>query len=359
MIDYEELALSFVESEEMRECFRNTLLAGDDPVRINQYYCDIIVGSRASVDKKLEVLRKLTPCKETKDLINAAEIALAERKSIVGDVFLVTMNYPYEQDSKGYSGEKFERQPCLTFDKVMELINKETQIELNREKETIEQGLDRFWYEVEKFIPDENNELVHKISWVLNAKGEIMFFELGKIFEKHCHSEDRKDDDWRAWFHWEGSNNWEYPPIPFDFGDIITIDMRPYYDKLNGVIVRIGDNHDCCSIACVYTDEDGYLYCSTLKHDLHGVLTKVSPLYRAKRFVGELPENEIALKSISESIKKIPSTKRAIEHDRFWHNHELAEQIDNYLNSDEYKRMKGSFGCSWDEFKERFSEFLT
>ena len=357
-MDYKEMSLSFIESEEMRECFRNTLLAGDDPVRINLYCRDIIIGSRAGIDKKLAALRKLPTCKKTSDLINAAEVALAERESIAGDVFLVTMNYPYEENSTGYCGEKFMRKPCLNFDKVMELINKETISELDYTKEIIEQCVERVWYEVEKYIPNGNHDLLHKITWALNAKGEIMFFELGELFEKHCHPKDKKDDDWGAWFDWEGSNNWTYPPIPFNFGDIITIDMRPYYDKLNGVIVRIGDNHDCCSVACIYADEDGCLCIDTLKHNLHGTLTKVSPLYRAARFVGELPDNEKVLQTISDAIKRIPATYELCENGRTWHNHELAKKFDEYLYGDEYKRKDGHFGCSWDEFKERFSEFL-
>ena len=109
-------------------------------------------------------------------------------------------------------------------------------------------------------------------------------------------------------------------------------------------------------MACIYIDEDGYLRCDTLKHNLHGCLTKVSPLYRAERFVGELHEDELILKSISEAIKKIPATKKAIENGRFWHEHALAELMENYLYARPYKKKEyNNDDRSWDEFREQFS----
>ena len=47
MTDYIELALSFIESNDVKDCFRNALLTNDDSVRVQSYCCDIIVGSRA------------------------------------------------------------------------------------------------------------------------------------------------------------------------------------------------------------------------------------------------------------------------------------------------------------------------
>ena len=354
-----EIALKFIESEEMRECFRNTLLVGNTRLRFDpERNCrDFIVGSRASINEKLAALRKLPPHKDTLDLIRVAEIALAERDYVKDNVFLVTLRYPYFDD-KRLDNTYDDRVPFLSFESVMNWIKKQTDRECELNEETLEQCMNRVWYEVEKFVPDENSELELKITWALNAKGEIMFFEIDDRFDEKYKIRDisgeNEDNDWRAWFDWEGSDNWEYPPIPFDFGDIITIDMRPFYEDIRGVIVRIDDNCNCCAVACIYCDEDGYLYCRTLKHDLHMVLTKVSPLYRAEVFKGELPENERALRIISEAIKKIPSTEKISEVGTVYRRHELADQIDDFLYSDDYKKKNGYFGCSWDEFSKRF-----
>ena len=89
------------------------------------------------------------------------------------------------------------------------------------------------------------------------------------MYSSYIHED---DDEIRAWFDWgTHCGDWTYPPIPFDFGDIITIDMRPFYNDFNGVIVRIGDNYDCCAVAYIYVDENGLLGCETLKHHTRGI----------------------------------------------------------------------------------------
>ena len=83
-MDYFEESLKFIESEEMRECFRYTLLVESARLKYDPMLnCgQFIVGSRSSITEKLAALRKLPPHKETLDLIKAAEFALAERESV-------------------------------------------------------------------------------------------------------------------------------------------------------------------------------------------------------------------------------------------------------------------------------------
>ncbi|MCL1995023.1 MAG: hypothetical protein FWG63_02365 [Defluviitaleaceae bacterium] len=344
----------------MREYFRNTLFAGNISPRLSynpiSYCCDFVVGSRAGIGDKLAALRKLPSCKETTDLINTAEFALSERASVKDNVFLVSLHFPIDVADKN-SNAWYERVPFLTYESAIKWIHKETKKNCELYSETLEQCANRIWYEVEKFVPDENGELELKITWTLNAQAEIMFFEIDYAYDKKYKISgcvDDEDSDSLAWFHWEGNEELAYVPVPFDFGDIITIDMRPFYEEYRAVVVRLGDNCDCCSVACIYCDEDGFLHCSTLKHNLSGTLTKVSPLYRAEVFKGDLPENEKVLAIISEAIKKIPSTEKTEKDGSIWRNHELADKFDDFFYSHNYKRHKDSIGCSWDEFKEQF-----
>ena len=348
MPDYCELALSFIESEEMRECFRNTLLSRNPHLieDLVSYCCDFIIGSRASIKSKLSALRKMPVEQIVCDLIDAAESALSECKSEENGVFLATMHFHYDT---GRSEAGDERKPFLTFESVEKWIAHETAL-YKEGLEHEEEIVDLLWYEVEKFIPDTSDELQRKFTWTLNALGEIVFFEL----DYHYAERALRMYDWEKCFPWQGSGNWEYPPVPFDFGDIITIDMRPFYKDIRGVIVSIGDNYGCCAIKCIYADKSGLLYCNTLKHDLDMVLTQVSPLYRAKRYDGELPENEKALKTIADAIKKIPSLTSITENGIEWKEHELAEQFTDYLYSMQLERKWRDRGCSWDEFKEHF-----
>ena len=357
MNDYFETALSFVESAEMREYFRQTLLAGKIPTRLRfnpvRDCREFIVGSRASIDSKLAALKTIPPSKDTLDYIRVAESALVEKKSVKDNVFLVTLNYPYNKDNEPDVWEN--RKPFLSYESALKWIHNETSRQVDLSGENPEKLMDLIWFEVEKFISGEDGDLVHSITWTLNAEGDIMFFELGDDFKKYkirsCEAEDNDD---LVWLGWEGSGNWEYPPIPFDFGDIISIDMRPFYHDFRGVIVRIHDNCICCAVACVHCDEDGYLYCNTLKHDMNCLHTKVSPLFRAERFVGDLPDNERSLEVISDAIRKTIPEDVINEGGYCIRNHNLANQFDDFLYSREYERKDGYSGCSWDEFKERF-----
>lgn len=346
-----ELALKFMESEEMCECFRNTLFSEKKTTRADSDVCqDIIIGSRSNIEDKLAALKKLPPTKETFDLINIAETAMSELKTAENSVYLTTLHFPY---GTGTTETWEERKPFLSFELVMRYIQRETAEQCELYEESLEQCMERIWYEVEEFIPDDNGELLHKITWTLNAKGEILFFERSNDLKKRFLHQDG-NDDWGTWLDWEGSGFWEYPPVPFDFGDIITIDMRPFYEAFHGVIVRLGDNRDGCAVACIYCDEDGNLYCSTLKHNMHKDLSRISPLYRAETYAGELPENEQALKMSSAAIKKIPSVNADKNGEYVWREHEIADQFDEFLCRGDYKKQKGAFGCSWAEFQDKF-----
>ena len=77
---------------------------------------DYIVGSRASLEKKVAAFRKIPPNKETDALINAAETALAEKAKSPNDVFLATLHFPYET---GDMDTWEERKPFLSFEAVI------------------------------------------------------------------------------------------------------------------------------------------------------------------------------------------------------------------------------------------------
>lgn len=75
-------------------------------------------------------------------------------------------------------------------------------------------------------------------------------------------------------------------PVPYQPGDVLFIDCRPYAPGAFYCILKeVGD--DCCGIQCEYVDEKGNLETGALKHGdyffNHGkVYQYLSPLYRAK-----------------------------------------------------------------------------
>jgi hypothetical protein len=343
-LDYYETSLEFIESDEMREHIRNTVLLGNIPDKMrvinpDRDCRDIIVGSRAGIDQKLEALRKMPPDTETLELIKVAELALADTKTTCNNVFLLTSYYEHSiDDLMPWS----EREPCLSFESVLEQIRLETAGQCKMFEETIEQCMDHVWYQVEKFIPEGNGKLVHKISWHLNAKGEIIFFELGDDFENLT---DDSPESW-AWWDWKDRESVGDISTPFDFGDIVTIDMRPFYTDVRGVVVRSGDTREAGS-NCIYADDEGFLHYGIFHHNFIWYPPMISPFYRAERFKGKLPENEHMLEKISEAIKKVPSIDKAD-----WREHPLADQYVDFIMEDRNKGYR--FSCSWDEFRKEF-----
>lgn len=75
-------------------------------------------------------------------------------------------------------------------------------------------------------------------------------------------------------------------PVPYQPGDVLCIDCRPYTPgAFYCVLKEVGD--DCCGIQCEYMDSDGNMETGALKHgDYFPNFAKVhqylSPLYRAK-----------------------------------------------------------------------------
>lgn len=96
-----------------------------------------------------------------------------------------------------------------------------------------------------------------------------------------------------------------YLPVPFAAGDVITIDCRPFVPFKHGVIVSIGDNHDCCCVQCLYAKSDGTLDVGALKHSHvfdDGVTPYISPLYGAQKVQSSLPSEDEYFREIGDAI---------------------------------------------------------
>ena len=146
-----------------------------------------------------------------------------------------------------------------------------------------------YWYRLEKYAPNKDIELDWRYYYTIAPNGEIWYtHDLGK-------DEDRTFDD---------SQDLNLP-VPFEVGDIITIDCRPFAPVKHGVILEKGDNWGCCSVQCAWITENGKIRIGALKHctlfDDKSFIS-VSPLYRAEVFAGELPQNEQPLKEISKFV---------------------------------------------------------
>ena len=103
------------------------------------------------------------------------------------------------------------------------------------------------------------------------------------------------------------------PPLPFQSGDIVTVDCCPFQRVYHALIFnnRIPTS-DCCAPWCVYPTRDGKFSARGFKHlceDFEGI----SPVYRAEVFHGTLPENERILEELQERIRQQPAFSDSID----------------------------------------------
>lgn len=260
---------------------------------------DLICGARASLTDKYEMLKKLSE-KETdedKEERNSATSAAKNAKSALeelvlnsGEVFLkMECGYDYEiKEKKLYGAE-----PCFSLEPVMRYINEEyTELEEDEKKDAV------YWYELEKYVPDDVEKLDNSYAYTIAPNGEIWFVE--KEYLRYGDFASSQDLNL---------------PVPFEIGDIITIDCRPFAPLKHAVIVKIGDNWGCCSVQCMWVDNDGDIYGGALKHSSvfdDKTFILVSPLYRAEVYEGELSEKEACLKDISKHVYRDEEKGRAL-----------------------------------------------
>ena len=142
--------------------------------------------------------------------------------------------------------------------------------------------------------------MVEYCTWILNSTGEIWYF-------KYANST-YKPEDWQDLFDYGGDHL--YIPVPFQPGDIITADCRPFAKERHVLILEIGD-HDCCGLQCLFIYPNGKMAMAAFKHNsflrrsfLEG--SHISGLYRATCYQGDLKSDEAPLSSISNAIKANP-----------------------------------------------------
>ena len=106
-------------------------------------------------------------------------------------------------------------------------------------------------------------------------------------------------------------------PVPYRPGDILKIDCSPYTDGVHYcILTEVGD--DCCGVRCMYPVFDGRIGHGALKHGNYisesacGIKQYLSPLYRARICVEELPESCRFMKSLRVKLRSDPDFGKAI-----------------------------------------------
>lgn len=153
-----------------------------------------------------------------------------------------------------------------------------------------------YWFKLERYEFVRNRELFNSYRYYMIGD-EVCYFEKGEYAtnNKYCKC-----------VHY-GNYSWNCLDlnisIPFEPGDIVTIDGRPFCEPKHALLLEVSD--DCCGVRALYKKTDGSWDTGAVKHgtvydcDWNALL---SPLYRMERYIGKLNDDEKMLDDLSKSI---------------------------------------------------------
>ncbi|MDO4488148.1 MAG: hypothetical protein Q4B67_03575 [Eubacteriales bacterium] len=276
------------------------------------YALNIITGAPISIYEKMERLVKFMAATEDDELREEARIcvdiitnALSELEHMAETSVIIaeTRWQDYDDgDTLTYTNHSNHISPCASFIELKEAILDE--IESDTDVRSFDES-DREWYEFviwNKTVSDDG-----RIKYQNGAYRYVM------IRDEICFVESIETvKDFYSWKCLFGSSDLNLP-VPFNAGDIVTIDCRPFADPQNLLITDARDRYDCCGLRGAFCDEDGNLHIDSVKHGhcfpkLYR--SRLSPLYRMKVSTEPLKENEKRLERIQQVMLRYPEGLR-------------------------------------------------
>ena len=257
---------------------------------------DIIEGSPVSVDIKLEELKKIQESikgtKNTKDLLlvenSIKRVKLAISLLHYEGIFTLEQAFfNYNSKEPDYDLEKV----CESFDKVKKFIQSET---VTYPPDICECR----WYNIKKWIKNKRGDYIETCVYHM-VDDEILYID---IFDtKPVLDIIDMESVENPLLHFSGDLQ---IPVPFKAGDLLEVDGYPYGPKFRMIILEVGDNEDCCCVQGLARNSENRWESGAVKHGFvsFGYYPKVSSLYSARMFNGELGEDEQILYKVRDYI---------------------------------------------------------
>lgn len=293
--------IELIDSEEIRDyllCNLNNIS--------EQEYVKIIANAPCAIMKKIEMLKELRPSIRSNWLKDEVDEMIASATEAMDALLHFNRNNSlmvlYQMQTVEYldeiNHEYKDIVPVTSYEGILRYLQEFIRV--------VDPGeLDPDWeksiyWDIELYDIDEQGDAKEHYCYTCLGNGEIQYFmEYGRhIFMDFWH---------------EDINI----PLPFQAGDILEIDCRPYNLPAYCLITDMGDNADCCSVRCVYPqagqwgegalkhghyfNASNQLYPYTQESDFH-----ISPLYRAKCAKGKLLKRWSKLLELSELVKLNP-----------------------------------------------------
>ena len=143
------------------------------------------------------------------------------------------------------------------------------------------------YWRVELYLDDKNkikkNEFLSPMyTYIMNKEGEIQYFIHEKLSLNYLKGPLGSMAEWQFHSVCPDLNL----PVPYQTGDVLFIDCRPYTpDAFYCRLKEVGD--DCCGIQCEYVNSEGEIETGALKHgdyffNHREAYQYLSPLYKAR-----------------------------------------------------------------------------
>ena len=286
MNQYEQIISACGFSEEMER-----YLIGDEPNDFQMI--GIIFGAPLPLTEKRKLLELLnTPDSKVFDIVSECirefDNALAALELKNGEIFTLS-EYWYDDDILDENRSFAE--PFLSFQAAAEYIKKL----IEEETEDMEDDEEYVcWTEITKWIPVGEGKMKDAYSYTF-VGNEIHYFKrLG---------ETRRD----RFEGYKSSLDLDLP-IPFQPGDIVTLNSLPFRPVKQAVLLEV-DNRDCCGVQILYPRKnkitgDTVWETGALKHGhgWEGFFPMLSSLYRLSKYEGKLSGEERLLKDVQKLI---------------------------------------------------------
>lgn len=300
------------------ECMKNYLFEHMNELKISEFV-EIIVGAPKALEQKENLLMKLSECQMNEDdckyvdqclqVIQEANIFLYHADSEKVRMVLRCV------DTEGKKQYTIDAVPVLSYEDALRYIREDFGVEDDDE------CLD-FYFCLDLYEITENEKLLWKYEYICNGKGEVQFFRIHNL-KKNGLSRIFRDI------------GMEYFSTPYQVGDALYIDCRPFLQPHYCLVYYISENRrDCCGTRCLFLTEEKLVQQGALKHghfysadaDIQCPFS-ISPLYRAE-ICKEVPKEVRVLEDIGRMLQQNPSMAKKL--DKFFCENQKQKYIDAY-----------------------------
>lgn len=267
---YHRLLDTFLPSEEMRAYLKTQPILPETTIR------ELIAGAPVPLEEKARWAwgadKQLVDC------------ALAELTARPGELFTLE-DALYDEEAR--EARNWFNAPFLRFEKIQAHIR----AELAEDVGDVGEWRDSQWYEVQKWAPNWDGELVSVCTyWLLGD--QVTYFRW-----KDCHA----DTPFNSYCPQPNL------PVPFRPGEILTVDCRPFAPVKHALLLEVGDDRECCCLQALCREEKSgcWITGAVMHRSLFSgpyIDPLYTPVYRLARFTGDLPPEEQPLLAVQRAM---------------------------------------------------------